>query len=356
MSTGQNGRERIAPDWTLGRLKESFPGVELSLFAFFGIGSRERSGFAASETLADLLRRHLVFDAEAACTRLDLLAAEDWQHQVTAVELQVACAKAEVTVIDARSPEDHARSRIAGSCLLSANSVAGLRANPSVAAVVVCSDGSQSPAASRHLRGLGLNASHLQGGLIAWAIGVDESFPINYPLQEHAGRWHLLADGRSLRFRRAQPLEGQEWRVWSHSALLAHSAAAELAEKLPGLELLAVTPRSFTARGEFADLQSTVRILAPWIEQSGLWGDGGEDGDPSEERRRLQRVLSQEAPKILRSHKGTVEIEDYSDRILALRLGGGCAGCASARVTTQRELAAALYREVPLLDRIDGAS
>ncbi len=83
---------------------------------------------------------------------------------------------------------------------------------------------------------------------------------------------------------------------------------------------------------------------------------GERESTPARERQRIEAVLAEEAPKILGSHKGTVEIESYDDRILALRLGGGCAGCASANITTQRELAAALYREVPLLDAITSAS
>ena len=62
--------------------------------------------------------------------------------------------------------------------------------------------------------------------------------------------------------------------------------------------------------------------------------------------------MKEEAPKVLANHKGTVVAEDYQDRVLTLALGGGCAGCASAQVTTQRDLAALLYSSVPLLDGI----
>jgi rhodanese-related sulfurtransferase/Fe-S cluster biogenesis protein NfuA len=349
-------REHIAPDWTLGQLKDSFPGVELALFAFFGVGSRERAGFAASETLADLLRRHLVFDAQKACARLDALAAEDWQYQWTPQKLLDKLKVDQVAVIDARSSEDHARSRLAGSRLLSAQSVAELCSRPSrEEVVVVCNDGSQSPAASRHLRGLGLRAGHLRGGLTAWSIDADESFPINYPLEEHAARWHLLADGQTLRFRRQRPLKDQNWRIWDKAALGRSDPASELLKALPGLTMVAVGPRTFAARGELGDLHRAAHILAPWADLR-LWNGGGESSEIADERRRLERVLAVEAPRILQSHKGTVEIQHYTDRILGLRLGGGCAGCASASITTQRELAAALYREVPLLDRIQGDS
>lgn len=353
-SQAEPQRLRIRPDWTLGQLKQTFPGVELTLFAHFGVGSRERSGFAASETLADLLRRHLVFDTEKACQRLDELAAEDWANEVSASQLKGALEREVVRVIDARSAEDHARSRIAGSRLLSAESVAEARREAARPVVVVCNDGSQSPAASRHLRTFGLRAGHLTGGLRSWAIYSDESFPINYPLEEIAARWHLLADARTLRFRRDETLQGQGWRLWRRETMQRYEELGSLLTALPSLELVAATPRSFAARGEFSDLHEAIAALEAW-KASPCWAGGGEEPSLEDDRERLQRVLTVEAPNILQSHKGTVEIESWEDRVLHLRLGGGCAGCASAAVTTQRELAAVLYRDVPLLDRIIGS-
>jgi Fe-S cluster biogenesis protein NfuA/rhodanese-related sulfurtransferase len=351
-------RQRIAPDWTLGRLKEVFPGVELTLYAFFGVGSRERSGFAASETLADLLRRHLVFDAEKACARLDALAEEDWRHEVEPLALRDQLAAPQPpTLLDARSADDFARSHLPGSQLLSAQAVASLRSSqPPGGVVLVCDDGSQSPAASRLLRGQGFPARHLAGGLRAWSISADETFPINYPLEEVPGRWHLIADGATLRYRRPSVRGELGWRLWDLSHKQQSPLLAPLLRELPGLTLVASTPRSFAARGQLGDLHQAARILGPWLEQSQLWESGGLLSEPEGELARLETVLRQEAPAILKNHKGTVEIEGYHDRVLTLRLGGGCAGCASASITTQRELAAALYREVPLLDRIQGES
>jgi Fe-S cluster biogenesis protein NfuA len=86
-----------------------------------------------------------------------------------------------------------------------------------------------------------------------------------------------------------------------------------------------------------------------------VWQQYGRLGDEAAERIALEKALTEEAPKLLASHKGTVEIESYIDRVLTLALGGGCAGCASANITTQRELAACLYEAVPLLDGIKSA-
>ena len=345
----ESERATVEPHWTLGQLKETFPGVELALYAHFGVGSRERSGFAASERLDDLLRRHLIFDAKKACSRLDALAAEDWTHQITSSQLHKQLAH--TVVIDARSRQEYERGHIFGSQLLSASAVTALRAAPDQDIVVVCSDGSQSPSASRHLRSLGLLAKHLTGGLVSWSITSDESFPINYPLHEIPGRWHLLADGNTLRYRRVQPVSS-DWRIWSREQMSAEPVFRPLLEASPKLELIAVTPRSFSVRGLPIELSTAISPVIPFLSMTALWNSGGDRSDETGEQGLLARVLAEEAEKILKSHKGTVEISRYENRKLWLRLGGGCAGCASAQITTQRELAAALYREVPLLDSI----
>lgn len=345
-------RETVEPHWTLGQLKSTFPGVELALFAHFGVGSRERSGFAASERLDDLLRRHLIFDAEKACRRLDALAAEDWQHAVAPQTLETELPN--FVVIDARSAHEYERCHIPESRLLSAPVVAQLRAIPPTNLVVVCADGSQSPSASRHLRSFGLPAQHLDGGLVGWSISCDESFPINYPLREVPGRWHLLADGETLRYRRVTAVES-EWRVWTRQQLTENSRLQTLLQTLPTLRMVMVTPHSFALRGLPTDLRQAVLLASPLLEEIELWNSGGTSSDPDQEKEILGHVLAEEAKTILKSHKGTVEIASYQDRRLELRLGGGCAGCASAQITTQRELAAALYREVPLLDAISSA-
>lgn len=347
-------REHITPDWTLGQLKEQFPGVELTLFAYFGVGSRERSGFAASERLEDLLRRHLVFDAEKACARLDAMAQEDWQYSYLAPALKAASDQGAL-VVDVRSAEVHQLCRIEGSRLLDAALVGQLRTATPKVLITVCADGSQAPAASRHLRKLGLPAYHLHGGLMSWSKEVDASFPIMYPLFEVAERWHLLADGNTLRFRRVKPHQ-LEPRLWLRQDLGQNDTTFSLLHALPELEMIASSPFSFAARGQWPELHRVIETLSPWLDRDELWARGGATSDLWSEREKIEYVLSQEAPKILHAHRGSVEVASYTpERVLTLRLGGGCAGCASANVTTQRELAAALYREVPLLDSIISA-
>lgn len=344
----------ISPDWTLDQLKETFPGVELTLFSFFGIGSRERSGFSGAEVLEELLRRHLVFDAKLACAKLNQLAQEDWNNSFSGHQLSEALEHDQVIVVDARSEEDFRRCKLHNAQLLSADTVYRLKSQAQKCLIVtVCGDGSQSPAASRILRRQGLNAQHLQGGLQAWSRAIDQDFPVLFPLVEEPGQWSLLADGETLRYRRTRELRGDRFRLLSKEEMVQFSAGRALMDAIPTAELVAYTPRSFAVRGLPDDLHLAVKAIPVEIRDSLEWNDWGSGSEQPEEKALLEKVLAEEAPKILASHKGTVEVESYQDRILTLVLGGGCAGCASAQITTQRELAGALYRAVPLLDRIE---
>lgn len=344
----------IEPEWTLGQLQQQCPGVELTLFSHFGIGSRERSGFSGKEILADLLRRHLVFDAAKACARLTALAQEDWSHALSAEALSTR--GKEFVVVDARGRQEFELGHLEGARYLTGDLVAQLKnqSRPSPI-VLVCNDGCQSPAASRLLRKQGLEAYHLWGGLVAWSQEIDPSFPILYPLSEVEGHWYLLADGRTLRYRFPAEIAEFGWRRVEREQLTAAECGRRVLEAFPPVEAVYVSPRSFAVRGDLSDLPALVAALPEQILCSADWAKLGEEGSEEEEGRLIDYVLAHEAPEVLANHKGTVVAESYSDRVLTLALGGGCAGCASAQVTTQRELAALLYRRVPLLDRIQGS-
>lgn len=336
----------ITPDWTLNRLKQEFPGVELALFAHFGVGSRERSGFAGTEILEDLLRRHLVFDAARACQRLSALALEDRENEISAHALS----SQNHQLVDVRSEDDYARAHLPGSLLFSAQTVAQLE--PERLVITLCRDGAQAPAASRFLRGKGFQARHLSGGITAWAEQVDPNFPILFPLKEWDKHWHLLADGQTLRWRSDLNARSRECRLWTREALAARPEFAPALAGLPELELVVAAPGSLSFRGLPRELLGAIEALSPWRTHQGALLAGGQVNDPEAELAEIERILREVAPEILQSHKGTVEVESYHQRVLTLKLGGGCAGCASAQVTTQRELAAELYRQVPTIDRI----
>ncbi len=349
----------ITADWTLGELKTKYPAVELALFAHFGIGSRQRSGFSRHEKLGDLLRRYLVFETEQACRRLSDLAAEDARWGLTPKELSQRGSGKNFELIDVRGPEEFRVASLDGAVLLSAAEVERRKAQPERAVLCFCNDGSQAPAASRHLRTLGLEAHHLQGGLFRWSEEVDGELPILFPLREVPGMWHLLSDGVTFRYR--YPLREpfsklpDRWVLWSREELL-ESRWGNLLLRLPDLCLVAASPRSLSFRFLKTPTREVIPVLLPSLLEPEVWSLGGTLSEELVEEAKLTETLAVEAPRILSSHKGTVELESYCDRVLTLRLGGGCAGCASAEITAQRELSAALYLRVPLLDSIQALS
>jgi len=193
----------------------------------------------------------------------------------------------------------------------------------------------------------------LRGGLERWSHEIDASFPILFPLTERPGHWYLLADGDTLRFRRRHCKPEYGYRVLDRTLLSQFPAGLELLELLPDLKLLLSSGKTLAVRGlGSGPLSQTISRMSEEILNSLEWDRRGSPSDEQQERLLLERVLAEEAPEILASHKGTVIVESYEDRVLTLALGGGCAGCASAQITTQRELAASLYRAVPLLDSI----
>ena len=46
-------------------------------------------------------------------------------------------------------------------------------------------------------------------------------------------------------------------------------------------------------------------------------------------------------------HEGDVQIVEYADGVLKIRLTGHCSGCPSARLTTEELIAAEVQKEIP---------
>ena len=56
---------------------------------------------------------------------------------------------------------------------------------------------------------------------------------------------------------------------------------------------------------------------------------------------RIDEVLEKKVRPALLSHEGDVQIVEYADGVLKIRLTGHCSGCPSARLTTEELIAAA---------------
>ena len=64
-------------------------------------------------------------------------------------------------------------------------------------------------------------------------------------------------------------------------------------------------------------------------------------------RARIEEVLEKNVRPQLLSHQGDVEIADYTDGVLKVRLLGKCSGCPSAMLTTEEIIAEEVKSRIP---------
>ena len=59
-------------------------------------------------------------------------------------------------------------------------------------------------------------------------------------------------------------------------------------------------------------------------------------------RRKIMKLLESEINPYVESHGGSIEIEDYVDGNVYIRMNGGCQGCGAAKVTLKQGVEATL--------------
>ncbi|MGE0488226.1 MAG: NifU family protein [Vulcanimicrobiota bacterium] len=328
---------------TMGELLGLYPGAALALFQRYRIGSQERYGFGPEETLESVLRRHLVFDVAGVVAFL-----EEARQQ----EARLACepedwiSSPREAVLDVRSPEEFALGSLPGARLLAGESVAALQ--PGQALLLVCAQGLQAPAAARYFQARGFKVRFLRGGLEAYALEGDRTFPVLAGSATPVGQWTVLPATHMARYRlsRSEPRQP----LW----LTRQPDEPSLAQRLfdhPEVQSVVVHDDSLTvvwaAPGDWV---KRCRALDQLLETD-LPIYQGQASARSDELLRpvLERALREEVTPALKGHKGTVELAHYKEGWAELRLGGGCQGCSSAAITIHREIAAVLMGLVPEL-------
>jgi len=70
---------------------------------------------------------------------------------------------------------------------------------------------------------------------------------------------------------------------------------------------------------------------------------------PSEEliRQKIEALFESSINPQIASHGGRVELADVTGTVVAVRLGGGCQGCASANATLKQGIEQAIRQEIP---------
>ena len=72
----------------------------------------------------------------------------------------------------------------------------------------------------------------------------------------------------------------------------------------------------------------------------------------------IQKFIDEDINPALESHGGFISIHDFDEdkRILKLKMGGGCQGCASSKITLNVQVKNFLKEEFPDLVEIEDAT
>ncbi len=66
----------------------------------------------------------------------------------------------------------------------------------------------------------------------------------------------------------------------------------------------------------------------------------------------IEKVLEEYVRPKLLEHEGDVQIVDYKDKVLKVRLLGKCSGCPSASLTTEELIAAEVKKHIPVIEDV----
>lgn len=326
----------------MGELLAEWPSASLTLFARYGVGSRDKLGFRAEQPLRAVLARYLIFEPEKVMETLREAEEQQRRYRVSPQEFAAGCGSGRV--VDCRSREEWETVHLPGAQYLDAELAAAIRAEPDTPLWLYDHRGPLAGAAALHFAGLGCRCVRvLDGGLLAWSEQVDPTFPA-YGAESSDAPVRLLPDRRQARFRVGErapaPLEASPEqvpfacaRVWWQDDFVAvlRESSQNWHEVAPTvLGWLSGPWRQYFTRPLRLEEQST--------------------------RAMLREVLREQVQPTLTSHKGEVELVDFNQGVAHVALSGGCQGCSSAAITVSEEIAAYLYRALPELLGVEDAS
>lgn len=62
---------------------------------------------------------------------------------------------------------------------------------------------------------------------------------------------------------------------------------------------------------------------------------------------KIERVLSEKVRPSLLEHEGDVQVVEFCDGVLKIRLTGTCSGCPSAKITAEELIGKVVMEEIP---------
>ena len=156
---------------------EEFPGAQRALFRRYHIGGCSSCGFQPTETLAQVCERNGNLDAAEVLVHIQSSHEQDAKILISAKELaELRKQNATVRLLDVRSREEFEAVHIAGSVLMSQDTMRQIMGDGSNTRplVIVDHQGKTVLDAAAYFMGHGLqNVRCLRGGIDAWAQEVE---------------------------------------------------------------------------------------------------------------------------------------------------------------------------------------
>lgn len=316
----------LGPEVTLSQLIELWPSTPYTLFARFGVGSRDKLGFRPEQKLGEVLRRYLIFDVDKVLNTI-------WETEQHYATLYHDDPPGDWSWVDVRGQEEHAIGGLTHWRYLDRDLAGELLGGPKDRPVVFfCRTGPLAAAAASHFRSRGLVAAWaLTGGLERWT---SQKLPA-YPCYGNFGGASPLSPGR------LHLMPYRQRAVWKCEAIS------------PGLRRI-YEPREWEF-GPARLWQQADRLVIERSTAENWYPFSSALIDFLEARRYLQAPygdvplvdLNQQIPAFLQevvqptlvTHKGTIELVGLKDGWASLNLGGGCQGCSSAAITVNDEIA-----------------
>lgn len=69
-------------------------------------------------------------------------------------------------------------------------------------------------------------------------------------------------------------------------------------------------------------------------------------------RHKIQQLLDEEINPAVASHGGRIDLVDYANRVVYIRMSGGCQGCSSSAATLRQGVEQSLLKRFPRIKQI----
>lgn len=172
---------QISESSTMAEVLEAFPGAQRALMRKYHIGGCSSCGFAPTEALSDVLKRHNVLNTDDVIEHIKASHEQEQRIQISVKELKSQLdSDNPPKLIDVRGPEEIAVAKIEGAMPASQELVQEMMSSWSKDTPIVtqCHHGLRSLDAASYLIGHGFtNVRSLTGGIDAWSVEIDPSIP-----------------------------------------------------------------------------------------------------------------------------------------------------------------------------------